>query len=138
VTDSHHTGREHPHVWPYEGHARDAYWKLVKHKALKELKPPSDGCSGVPDWHVEACWEHDIHYRLGRRMVLIHRSKGGYQMEMGEPITRRWADQRFRSAIRSLSWMAWLTPMALWRFAGVRIAARDTWERYRDAETKEA
>lgn len=83
--------------------------------------------------------EHDIVYRIGRRPILIHHEAGGYELGYGEPVTRAWADARFRSVIQSLSIVrraylpGWLSPMSWWRWTGVRLGGRRTWERYRAA-----
>jgi hypothetical protein len=101
----------------------ETYWGLVKQRA-RELK--SDGCSCVPDFYVEACYEHDVHYRT-------------HETVYGEPISKAEADATLRSRIvsmatKNLSWnpKTWgnLTgyPMSLWRWAGVRLFGTHSWE----------
>lgn len=41
------------------------YWSELRARA-RELA--ADGCSGVPDWMVWTCLEHDVHYRTHRRL----------------------------------------------------------------------
>ena len=88
----------------------EEYRQLVRQKA-KELG--SDGCSGVPDFHLDGCFEHDIAYRTGCDVY-------------GNPITRAEADRRFRIYIQKHSPLAKLklgffSPMSWWRWAGVRL-----------------
>lgn len=84
------------------------YWDLVYAKAA-ELS--SDGCSYVTEAFHQCCLEHDIHYRTGRRLNV-------------KPITRRQADQRFRECMQMRSRFGKFSPMAWWRWAGVRIFGR--------------
>lgn len=86
----------------------DSYWARVWDKA-GELG--ADGCTGVTGAFVECCLEHDIHYRTGQRLD-------------GTPITRRDADARFRACMQSRSKLGFFSPMAWWRWAGVRIFGR--------------
>lgn len=75
----------------------------------------SDGCSGVPNFYLDACLEHDAHYRLGKTLD-------------GVPITRAQADATFRSRIQSMSPFGVASPMALWRWAGVRLFGGSSWK----------
>lgn len=84
------------------------YWERVRFVA-KELH--SDGCSGVPDFYVDACFEHDIHWRTGCTLD-------------GETITTAQANTRFRRVIQSRSKMGILSPLSWWRWAGVSIGAK--------------
>lgn len=85
-----------------------AYWEQIKAKA-EELK--SDGCSHVTQAFQQCCHEHDCHYRLGTRCD-------------GTPITRREADARFRQCMQMRSRFGKASPMAWWRWAGVRLFGR--------------
>lgn len=130
--------REHPRIWPYDEAEREIYWPLVK-QAAKAMVPPTDGCTGVPDWYVEACWEHDLHYRYGRKLLLLHfvkDEKNQYRLELGEKITQHWADTRLKQSIRSLSWLAYLSPVACWRWFGLSKVGlgRSGWERHRSLD----
>lgn len=90
---------------------REEYWQRVRDRAA-ELH--ADGCTGVPDFYLDACLEHDVHYRTGRRLD-------------GTPITRAGADAQFRWAIQSRSPFGFLSPMSWWRWLGVRIAGASSW-----------
>jgi len=43
----------------------EAYWGPLRARA-KALG--SDGCTGVPDWYLDCCLEHDVHCRTGMTM----------------------------------------------------------------------
>jgi hypothetical protein len=87
--------------------ANDLYWFQVR--TVAELLQ-SDGCTGVPDFHCDACYEHDIHWRTGHS---IH----------GLPLTTAQANARFRRVIQSRSRFGVLSPMSWWRWAGVTLGA---------------
>lgn len=72
---------------------------LIERKA-KELD--SDGCTGVPDFYVIACWWHDICYRTHCDFN-------------GQPVTKREADTILRWSIQHESTFGRLSPMAFWR-----------------------
>lgn len=98
------------------------YWILVKQKA-RELK--SDGCSGVADFYIDACYEHDIHYRTWKTVL-------------GQDITKAQADWllgvRIRQmATKNLDWnpRTWGNllgyPMSIWRWLGVSVFGGASW-----------
>ena len=89
----------------------EEYWTRVRARA-KALG--SDGCSGVPDWHVDCCYEHDVHWRTGMTMA-------------GEHIGADDATKRFEQCIQQRSQFRQFSPMAWWRWAGVRLWNR--WKR---------
>ena len=76
----------------------------------------ADGCSGVPDFYLDACLEHDIHYRT-------------HAWVNGDPIFNSEADTRLRRVIQSRSLFGVLSPMSWWRWAGVSLFANRAWER---------
>lgn len=90
----------------------DVYWDRVRARA-RELG--SDGCTAVPDFYLDSCLEHDIHYRTHAWLD-------------GSPITRSQADQRFREVIQSRSWFGVASPMSWWRWAGLRLGGDAAWE----------
>jgi hypothetical protein len=119
-------------VYPFDPDDCRAYWGLIEMKARQEH---SDGCSAVADWYVEACWEHDLHYLTGRRQTLVYDwDSGDYSLVDRDSISRRWADRRFQAVIRGLSRLARWSPLAVWRFWGVRIGGQAGWNRYRATE----
>jgi len=103
-----------PHLEWVEATANNPwYWRTVKHVA-KALK--SDGCTGVPDFYVDACLEHDCFYRT-------------HQTIFGAPITKDEADWILKRRIQQWSWLGWLSPMAQWRYWFLRRFVRKPWER---------
>lgn len=84
------------------------YWDLVR---LKAVALGSDGCTGVPDFYLDACYEHDIHWRTGFTLL-------------GDPITYAEANTRFRRVIQSRSPFGRFSPMAWWRYWGVTWVSR--------------
>lgn len=73
-----------------------------------------DGCTGVPDFYLLACIEHDFHYR-------------GHKTFYGDPITQSDADKRFRLVVQSLSVFGVLSPMSWWRWAALRLIGSFAW-----------
>lgn len=94
----------------------DAYWHAVRQRAA-ELG--ANGCSGVPDFHRDCCLEHDIHYRDQRTLG-------------GVSLTRADADARFRYCLQSRSPLGAMSPMAWWRWAGVRLLGWLAWKARKD------
>jgi hypothetical protein len=74
----------------------------------------SDGCSGVSDCYVIACWDHDIAYRTGHDIF-------------DKPVTRELADLKLRWAIQHESALGRCSPMSWWRWAGVRLFGGSSW-----------
>jgi len=81
------------------------YWTVVRRRA-QELK--SDGCTLVLDFYLDACLEHDVHWRTGKTLT-------------GVPISTRQANLRFRYVIQNRSPFGLMSPMSWVRWAGVSI-----------------
>lgn len=99
--------------WLSETRSHPVYWARVRTQAL-ELG--ANGCSGVPEFYAEACLEHDIHYRTGKLV------DGGYLLLRAE------ADWIFRCRIQQRSWFCLFSPMAWWRWLGVRWFGGASWK----------
>lgn len=65
--------------------------------------------------YVEACYEHDIHYRTHATVY-------------GKSIKRRQADAVLRERIQSRSRFGCCSPMAWWRWFFLRICGERAWE----------
>lgn len=99
---------------------RKEYWRLLDNvdyrrmvaRRARQLK--SDGCSGVADFYIIACYDHDIAYRTGRDIF-------------GNVLTRAQADARLRWAIQHESCFGRCSPMSYWRWAGVRFGGGKSW-----------
>jgi len=100
------TRKEHQALW-----ADPAYIKRVEAIAAEI---DADGCTGVPDFYLLGCLEHDIAYRLHRDPI-------------GDPISKPEADIRFRWYIQHHSWFGLASPMAWWRWAAVKWFANKAW-----------
>lgn len=92
------------------------YWAAVKEWA----KDHSDGCTAVKDWYIEACWEHDFHYRYG---VTLY----------GDPISFSEANGRLREAIQMRSKLRWFSPLSWTRWLGVNSFGKCLWDKARKA-----
>jgi len=88
------------------------YWNLVRKRA-HELN--SDGCSGVPDFYLDCCLEHDIAYRTGKTIT-------------GRTQTREEADLCLRECIQARSLFGKWSPMSWWRYWAVRLLAKKSWQ----------
>ena len=90
------------------------YWTTLAVWAAKE----SDGCTGVKDWWVEACWEQDWHWRYA---VTLY----------GDPITFDESNARFRRSIQMRSHLGRFNPLSWIRWLGVRRLGRHIWDAHR-------
>lgn len=84
------------------------YWVMVR-KAAVVLK--SDGCTCSPDIYVDACYEHDVHWRTGRTVF-------------GVPITTAQANRRLRRVMESRSRLGGHSFLARWYWYGTTIGAK--------------
>ena len=76
----------------------------------------SDGCTGVPDFFVVCCHEHDHVYQTGETL-------------RGVPQTKAEGDQRFRDCVQRHSPLRELSPLSWVRWVGVRVLGRGIWAR---------
>lgn len=74
----------------------------------------SDGCTGVPDFYLDACYEHDIHYRT-------HHTVDARPITFGE--ANHWLGER----IKESSWFGRWSPMAWWRERAVALLGYVMW-----------
>lgn len=96
---------------PYEND--EEYWEAIRIRA-EELE--SDGCSGVPDFYVDCCLRHDIHYRTHARLD-------------GTPITQEEADNLLWDCITKRSIFGKASPMAWWRWWALsKLFGKKAWE----------
>ena len=101
-------------VWLAETAYYKPYWCDVEKRA-KALE--SDGCSGVPDWFIWTCWEHDIHNRTHKFLC-------------GCSITFKQAAYVFRVRIQQGSYFGRLSPLSWIRWVGILFLARKAWENH--------
>ena len=74
----------------------------------------TDGCSGVPDFYLNCCIIHDWWYRTHRNLD-------------GTPITKTQADKGLKECIQADSVLGRFSPMAWWRYWGVKKFGRKAW-----------
>lgn len=77
-----------------------------------------DGCTGVPDWLVWTCLEHDLHYATAKMLD-------------GTPIDKATADYIFRVRIQQGSGFGVFSPASWWRWLGVRWFGTKAWNGHR-------
>jgi len=83
---------------------------------IKALALKSDGCSGVPDFYLMSCWEHDIAYRTGIGYI------------DNQQISRKEADTRMKWHIQLCSKLGRFSPMSYWRYHWIRWRSRKHWK----------
>ena len=82
-------------------------WKESKYRNCVRRKASviqSDGCSGVPDFYIDGCLEHDIHYST--HLDLYTNSQ----------INQEYADMCLKWYIQYHSILGRLSPIAWWRY----------------------
>jgi hypothetical protein len=114
------------------------YWSWVRSEAALV---DTDGCSAVLGFKVECCEEHDLAYFYARDPRIAYRrwllGHLDYWAVAG-PITRGEADRRFRRCHQIRSTLGRWSPMAIYRWLGVKWGAQDAWDRHRTREAEDA
>lgn len=92
-------------------------WRKLTQRDFAEigLFIATDGCTGVPDFYLDCCIIHDWWYRTHRNLD-------------GTPITFDEANKALECCIRSKSWFGRFSPMAYWRYWGVREFGKKAWD----------
>lgn len=75
----------------------------------------SDGCTGVIDYLVKSCWEHDFYFRT-------HHDFCGKVISFWE------ANRRYRIRMQRCSKLGILSPISWWRWLGVSLLGKAAWE----------
>lgn len=94
----------------------DLYWHQIR---VLAARLDSDGCTGVADFYLDACLEHDVHWRTGKTIY-------------GDRISTRESNARFRRVIQDRSPFGRLSPMSWWRWAAVSVVG--VWRNGRPVE----
>lgn len=104
------------------------YWAFVKSEAALV---GTDGCSAVSGLKIECCYEHDLAYRYKKdprdAFRLYRAGRFAACWLLAQRITRAEADMRLRQCLMNHSKLGRYSPMAWWRWLGVRIGARHAW-----------
>lgn len=114
------------------------YWEWVRSEAALI---GTDGCSAVMGFHVECCFEHDLGYyyaRDPRDAYRLYRDWSAVAWQVADPITKAEVDKRFRQCHQNLSKFGRWSPMAIYRWLGVKWGGKAAWEKHRERERKEA
>jgi hypothetical protein len=101
-----------------------SYEEWIKEEALK-IK--SDGCSKVPDFNKICCLEHDLAYHYGKD------PKDAYHegWEKAQKVKRGYPDAEFRRCNQEKSKLKIGSPLAAWRWVGVRLGGWNAWRKHR-------
>lgn len=94
-----------------------ALWSDSKYVARVEevaLALNSDGCTGVPDFYILGCYEHDIAYETGLDPLEL-------------PIDKPEADRRLRWYIQKNSAFGRFSPMSWWRWLALKYFGGKAW-----------
>jgi hypothetical protein len=112
-----------------------SYADFVKSEALWI---DADGCSGpAAGFRVICCLEHDLAYYYGRDPRAAYRGwRDGVSFALvwtvAPPIDREEVDRRFRTCLQNEASLGKYSPMAWWRWAGVRIGGSRAWNKHRE------
>jgi hypothetical protein len=112
------------------------YEKWIREEAVKIH---SDGCTGVRDWNLDCCFEHDLGYFYGKDPQDAYQC---YLSGIKNPwlvaakSSRSSIDARFRACNQGKSKIGKLSPLSVIRWVGVRLFGGPLWSDRRENETK--
>lgn len=101
----------------------------------------TDGCSRVTGFKVECCYEHDLAYfyhRDPRDAYLRWKTGSLHPWREARPIDRGATDARFRRCLQARSRLGFWSPMALWRWVGVKVGGSGAWKAWKGRQVVEA
>lgn len=113
------------------------FWDWIEQEAAL-IK--TDGCSKVSGAYRKRCRVHDLSYFYGRDPVDAYKRYAAGDPEYwfnAHAITRATADADFRRGIQADSALGFFSPVAAWRWIGVRLGGKGAWEDHRAAERQE-
>lgn len=114
------------------------YWDWVESESAL-IK--TDGCSKVSGAYRKCCWQHDLSYYYAADPVSAYlhwrRNTPDY-WRVATPLTKGAADASLRRCIQSESALGFFSPVALWRWLGVRVGASTAWASHRAREQASA
>ena len=104
-------------LWAFTNTLSTKEWRKFTEKDIADIALfiNSDGCTGVPDFYLDCCIIHDWFYATHRDFN-------------GNPKTKAFADKVLEECIRKESWLGKWSPMAWWRWQGVKHWANKAWE----------
>lgn len=110
------------------------YWPWLR---IEAAKIKSDGCSGVPDFHLDCCLQHDASYWYAKCPVSAYTyylEDSPNPWEQATNIFESDADARFRRCIQQDSPFGRYSPMSWWRWAALKMFGKKAWNSH--AETQ--
>lgn len=110
------------------------YWNFIRSEATLI---DTDGCSRVSGFQVDCCFEHDLGYYYAadpRDAYRLYRLGDHDYWQHASPITREDVDSRFRKCHQTRSKFGQWSPMAFWRWLGVRRFGQSRWDAHRERE----
>src|SRR3990167_2261901 len=97
----------------------------------------SDGCSKVTGAYKNCCFVHDLSYYYAKDPINAYKLYLQGELDPwreARAIDQKEADKDLRRCMQSQSKFGWWSPMAGWRWLGLRIAGRKAWEGHRKRE----
>jgi len=97
----------------------------------------ADGCTGVTGFKLECCEQHDVEGYYGKDAhdaYRLHKSGSAWPWSEAKPITFEQWNAKFRRCLQARSKLGRYSPMAWWRWIGVRVGARRAWNEHRQRE----
>jgi hypothetical protein len=114
------------------------YWDWVRSEAALI---DTDGCSLVTGLKIECCFEHDLGFWYARDPRAAYRAARHQLIDpwlTAPSIDRAEVDRRFRSCLQNRSRLGRWSPMAWYRWLGVKFGSQGAWDRHRTREQEEA
>lgn len=103
------------------------YWDWIESEAALIN---TDGCSKVSGVYRRCCLQHDLAYYYARDPVSAYR----VSWDNAIPTTKGEADVAFRRCMQSQSRFGFFSPIALYRWLGVKLAGKKAWNSHRQRE----
>jgi hypothetical protein len=113
------------------------YWEWARAEASLI---DTDGCSKVSGIHVECCYEHDLSFFAAkdpRDAYLRWRLGDPEPWKCAKPITFGEANRRFRKCHQARSKFGMYSPMAWFRWLGVKFLSKQAWDKHRKREMED-
>lgn len=101
----------------------------------------TDGCSGVSGIRVECCYQHDLEFKYGKDAhdaYRQHKKQSAQPWVDARPIEFGAANAKFRRCLQARSYFGMWSPLALWRWLGVKFLpkSRNAWKAHRERDAR--
>ena len=103
-------------LWAFTATLSSRDWRKLTSEDCKKIVEfiQGDGCTGVPDFYKGCCDIHDWWFRTHRNLD-------------GSPIAEAQANLGLKRCIQSKSLFGRWSPMAWWRWRGVKALGKRAW-----------